>query len=177
MSGLDLTHQFQATPERVERVRARPGSAGDGARRPVRLLQRHLRRAPRRHARCAGARPVRGDGADPPDICSSRVRAHVVVETHGEHTRGMTVIDRRHLPRGPDAELHRADRRRRRRRLRRSSSRPSHFSHWSSTQLRIATSGWSFTVRLDAELAGWSFDRSWLRAHAYSRRHACRCDA
>ena len=45
----------------------------------------------------------------------TRSFSHVAIETAGEHTRGMTVIDQRTLDRTTGAELRSADRRRRRR--------------------------------------------------------------
>ena len=72
MSGLDVTHQLQATPERIAMVRALPGGVAaifadlfdffSGT-----YVGRH-----REHARRGRARPVRGDGAHP----SRPVRAH-----------------------------------------------------------------------------------------------------
>jgi inosine-uridine nucleoside N-ribohydrolase len=101
MTGLDLTHTFQATPERIDRVRAIPG-------RLAALLADLF-------VFFSGTYVARSDnlrGAPVHDPCAvlalthphlfQTVRAHVVVETHGVHTRGMTVIDQRHLLERPD---------------------------------------------------------------------------
>ena len=72
MAGLDVTHQFLATPERIDRVGAIGGRLADHARRPVR------RSSPTtyvgRHDDIAGAadaRPVRRAGPRPTPSCSS----------------------------------------------------------------------------------------------------------
>ncbi len=96
MTGLDLTHQFQATPERIELVRAVGGRlAGLLADLFVffsgTYVQRsdNLRGAPV-HDPCAVMALTH------PDLFQHAQR-HVVVETSGVHTRGMTLIDERHL--------------------------------------------------------------------------------
>ncbi|HEY4331032.1 MAG TPA: nucleoside hydrolase, partial [Ilumatobacteraceae bacterium] len=96
MAGLDLTHQFQATPERIDLVRAIPG-------RLATLLADLF-------VFFSGTYVARSDnlrGAPVHDPCAvmalthpdlfTRAQRHVVVEAHGEHTRGMTLIDERHL--------------------------------------------------------------------------------
>lgn len=98
MAGLDVTHQFQATPDRIARIAVMPGRL---ARVFVDLLTFFSDNYLSRHD------PGSLDGAavhDPlavlalthPDLFE-RVRRHVVVETSGEFTRGMTVIDERHI--------------------------------------------------------------------------------
>ena len=98
MAGLDVTHQFQATPGTHCSNRCTPRTARRRLRRPVRLLQRQLSLTPRprfprgrrsaRSARCARAHP---------STLFDRVDRHVAIETRGEFTRGMTVIDQRSI--------------------------------------------------------------------------------
>ena len=96
MSGLDLTHQFLATPERIELVRALPGRLAG-------LLADLL-------VFFSGTYVERSDnlrGAPVHDPCAvlalthpqlfERVQRRIEVETTGVLTRGMTVIDERHL--------------------------------------------------------------------------------
>ncbi len=98
MAGLDVTHQFQVTPDRIELTRAVPGRlaaalAGlfdffTGA-----YLARHDDGA------LGGAAlhdPLAVLAVTHPDLFAHSAR-HVVVETRGEHTAGMTVIDERRL--------------------------------------------------------------------------------
>jgi inosine-uridine nucleoside N-ribohydrolase len=100
MCGLDLTHRFQATPERIERVRAIPGRLAEVL---ADLFVFFSGTYIARHDDLQGA-PVH----DPCAVLAlthpqlfEQIRAHVVVETRGEHTRGMTVIDDRHLRERP----------------------------------------------------------------------------
>jgi inosine-uridine nucleoside N-ribohydrolase len=101
MSGLDLTHGFQATPERIEQVRAIPGRLAAVLADLFEFF--------------SGTYVARSDnlrGAPVHDPCAvlalthpslfQQVRAHVTVETQGQHTRGMTVIDQRHLRERPE---------------------------------------------------------------------------
>ena len=96
MSGLDLTHQFQATPERIARVRALPGRL---AALLADLFEFFSASYVRRHSDMLGAAvhdPCAVLALTHPDLFSRRP-SHVVVESTGEHTRGQTVIDRRAL--------------------------------------------------------------------------------
>jgi inosine-uridine nucleoside N-ribohydrolase len=96
MSGLDLTHQLQATPERISVVRGVPGHL---ARVLADLLDFFSTTYVGRHESMRGAAihdPCAVMALTHPDLFQ-RVRRHVVVETQGEHTRGMTLIDQRHL--------------------------------------------------------------------------------
>ncbi|MEY3744709.1 MAG: hypothetical protein RLZ48_387 [Actinomycetota bacterium] len=92
MSGLDVCHQLQATPERVDSMRRIPGTLG-----PlyadlfayflptIEKFMPDLRGAPMFDV-CAVlsvTHPALFEGSD----------EHVVVETAGEHTAGMTLID------------------------------------------------------------------------------------
>lgn len=94
MTGLDLTHRFQATPERIDRVRAIPGRLASIL---TDLLVFFSGTYVARHDDLLGA-PVHDPcavmGLTHPQLFQQR-RVHVVVETDGEHTRGMTVIDQR----------------------------------------------------------------------------------
>ena len=94
MSGLDLTHQFQATPERIDRVRAVPGRLAAVLTDLLGFFSGTYRS---RHAEMLGA-PVH----DPCAVMAlthpvlfERSFSHVAVETGGELTRGMTVVDQR----------------------------------------------------------------------------------
>ena len=92
-AGLDLTHEFQATPERIAAVRAMPGRLG-----PLlgQLLEFFATTYVTRHDGCVGAAVH--------DLCAvmalthphlfTRRPAHVVVETGGPAHGGMTVVDR-----------------------------------------------------------------------------------
>lgn len=98
MAGLDVTHQFQVTPERIEMTRSLPGRlaatlAGLFDFFTGTYLQRHDRGA------LSGAAlhdPLSVLAITHPELFE-RVDRHVVVETRGEHTAGMTVIDERRL--------------------------------------------------------------------------------
>ncbi|HRE02436.1 MAG TPA: nucleoside hydrolase, partial [Ilumatobacteraceae bacterium] len=100
MCGLDVTHQFQATPERIAAVRAIPGHLATII---ADLLvffsgtytsrSEHLHGAPI-HDACAVLALTH------PHLLHS-VERHVSVETRGEHTRGMTLIDERWLRERP----------------------------------------------------------------------------
>ena len=95
MTGLDLTHQFQATPERVQQVRAIPGRLASVL---TDLFVYFSGTYVPRHDNLLGA-PVHDPCAvmalTHPQLFQQQ-RVHVVVETSGAHTRGMTVIDQRH---------------------------------------------------------------------------------
>ena len=96
MSGLDVTHQFQATPERIAAVRALPGRLASVL---ADLFAFFSETYVSRHYDMAGAAvhdPCAVLALTHPDVFE-RVASHVVVETTGEHTRGQTVIDRRNL--------------------------------------------------------------------------------
>jgi inosine-uridine nucleoside N-ribohydrolase len=100
MCGLDLTHQFQATAERIDRVRALSGRL---ARVMADLFAFFSGTYTTRHEGLRGA-PVH----DPCAVMAlthphllALIEAHVVVEVSGQHTRGMTVIDQRRLHERP----------------------------------------------------------------------------
>ena len=99
MAGLDVTHQFRATPERIEQVAAL--GRGDRSNRLAALLAELL-------TFFSGTYRQRSEGIDGapihdplavlalthPHLFTSR-RRHVEVETAGALTRGQTVIDER----------------------------------------------------------------------------------
>ena len=102
MCGLDLTHQFQALPERVDTVRALPGHLAavladlfDFFSSTYRARHHHIAGAPV-HDPCAVMALTH------PHLFTRRL-AHVEIETCGRLTAGMTVIDQRDLKEVPDA--------------------------------------------------------------------------
>ena len=102
MAGLDLTHQFQALPERVEQVRALPGHLAavladlfDFFSGTYRSRHHHITGAPV-HDPCAVMALTH------PHLFTRRF-AHVEIETQGHLTAGMTVIDQRDLKEVPEA--------------------------------------------------------------------------
>ncbi len=102
MAGLDTTHQFQATPERIARIEALDGSLA--------ALLAHLltffsgnyldRHDPGSMRGAAVHDPLAVLAVTHPTLFA-RAPHHVVVETRGEHTRGMTVIDQRAITARP----------------------------------------------------------------------------
>jgi inosine-uridine nucleoside N-ribohydrolase len=98
MAGLDVTHRFQVTPERIEQTRELPGRLPEiltglfeffSATYLARHTEGAMRGAPLHDplAVLAVTHPALFDRHD----------RHVVIETTGEHTAGMTVIDERLL--------------------------------------------------------------------------------
>jgi inosine-uridine nucleoside N-ribohydrolase len=101
MCGLDLTYQFQATPARIDRIRATPGHLAATL---ADLLTFFSSTYVAQHDDIQGAAmhdPCAVLALTHPELFGHEPR-HVVIETMGEHTRGMTVIDRR--PRSDRAE-------------------------------------------------------------------------
>jgi inosine-uridine nucleoside N-ribohydrolase len=105
-AGLNLTHQLQTTPELIDRLRALPNRLG-----PVlgQLLGFFASTYIARHDGFTGALvhdPCAVLALTHPGLFVRRP-AHVVVETVGEHTRGMTVTDLRTLKDrpAPNAEV------------------------------------------------------------------------
>ena len=100
MAGLDLTHKFQATPERIAMVRALPGTLAPIL---VALLDFFSGTYRSRHHNIVGA-PVHDPCAvmalTHPQLFTRR-SAHVQIETHGTLTAGMTLIDDRDLKEVP----------------------------------------------------------------------------
>jgi inosine-uridine nucleoside N-ribohydrolase len=101
MSGLDLTHQFQATTDRIAAVRAVPGRLALVL---ADLLEFFSGTYTSRHDDLRGA-PVHDPCAvmalTHPDLFT-RSFSNVAVEIGGELTRGMTVIDQRTLIERPE---------------------------------------------------------------------------
>lgn len=98
MAGLDVTYRFQATPERIEAVRALPGLLATTLGHlfgffSANYLERH---DPGSIRGAAVHDPLAVLAVTDPALFERR-RRHVQVETHGDVTRGMTVIDERHI--------------------------------------------------------------------------------
>ena len=96
MAGLDVTHRLQATPERIERVRALPGNLASVL---ADLFVFFSDVYVRRHDNMRGGAvhdPIAVMALTHPHLFTAKPQ-HVVVETTGDHTRGMTLIDRRGL--------------------------------------------------------------------------------
>jgi inosine-uridine nucleoside N-ribohydrolase len=94
MAGLDVTYQLLATPERIERIRALPGRLAATL---ADLLTFYSRTYVVSHDGMTGAAvhdPCAVMALTHPHLIEREPR-HVVVETRGEHTRGMTLVDRR----------------------------------------------------------------------------------
>lgn len=96
MAGLDVTHQFQATPDRIAAVAAVPGRLGAVL---SDLMDFFSTAYIARHESIVGA-PIH----DPLAVLAlthrhlfTSTQRHVAVETRGEITRGMTVIDQRNV--------------------------------------------------------------------------------
>jgi inosine-uridine nucleoside N-ribohydrolase len=95
-AGLDVTHRFQATSERIARVRALPGRLAAVL---ADLFEFFSHTYVSRHHDMVGAAvhdPVAVLALTHPELLTTRA-AHVAVETAGRLTRGMTVIDQRSL--------------------------------------------------------------------------------
>ena len=96
MAGLDVTHRFQATEPRIAAVRAVGGTLATTLADLFDFFSENYRS---RHDDMAGAAvhdPLSVLAVCRPDLFTSTAR-FVDIVTDGEHTRGMTVIDRRTL--------------------------------------------------------------------------------
>jgi len=96
MAGLDVTYQLQATPERIDQVRQLPGRLAATL---ADLLTFFSDAYSRRHENIRGGAvhdPLAVMALTHPELFT-RSFSHVDIETTGEHTRGMTVIDQRTL--------------------------------------------------------------------------------
>ena len=102
MAGLDVTHQFLATPDRIDRI---AGIGGQLATVFGELLTFFSSTYIGRHDHFAGAPmhdPLAVLALIAPELFERR-RRHVAIETSGSLTRGMTVIDERTLRERPAA--------------------------------------------------------------------------
>jgi inosine-uridine nucleoside N-ribohydrolase len=102
MAGLDVTHQFQALPARVDQVRALPGRLAGVL---ADLFDFFSGTYTSRHHHILGAPvhdPVAVMALTHPHLFQRKL-AHVEIETQGRLTTGMTVIDQRDLKEVPDA--------------------------------------------------------------------------
>ena len=100
MSGLDLTHQFQALPRRIEMVRSLPGQLAHVL---AGLLDFFSHTYTSRHHGIGGAAvhdPLAVMALTHPHLFTVK-NAHVEVETDGVRTLGMTIIDQRDLKEVP----------------------------------------------------------------------------
>jgi len=96
MSGLNVTHRLQATPGRIAQVRALPGRLANVL---ADLFDFFTDMYVRRHDNMLGGAvhdPCAVLALTHPTLFEHRP-SHVVVETAGVHTRGMTIIDQRGL--------------------------------------------------------------------------------
>ena len=105
MAGLDVTHQFIVTPERIASIDAIAAEFDSKFAGVLADLFRFFSMTYiRRNRGMAGAAlhdPLAVMALTHPELFGSS-RRFVVVETRGEHTRGMTVIDRRTLHECPE---------------------------------------------------------------------------
>jgi inosine-uridine nucleoside N-ribohydrolase len=103
MAGLDVTHQFLATPERTEAVRALGGRLATVLADLLVFFSAMYADVHDDGALTGGAihDPLAVLAVTHPDVFA-RSERHVAIETHGVMTRGMTVIDERTVRhRGP----------------------------------------------------------------------------
>jgi inosine-uridine nucleoside N-ribohydrolase len=101
VSSLDLTHRFVATDDRIAAVRAVPGHLAAVLADLLVFFSDSYRR---RHDDMAGAAvhdPCAVLVLTHPELFTRELR-HVALETRGQHTAGMTVVDRRTLIDRPD---------------------------------------------------------------------------
>ena len=98
MAGLDVTHQFQATPDRIAQVAALPGRLAEVL---TGLFEFFAGTYISRHDPGSIDGPALHDplavlAVTHSDLFERRAH-HVAIETSGTLTRGMTVIDQRYL--------------------------------------------------------------------------------
>jgi len=96
MAGLDVTHRFQATPERIAAIAAIEGTLASVLADLLGFFSANYlsRHDPGAMRGAAVHDPLAVFAVTHPHLLE-RVRRHVVIETRGEFTRGMTVIDQR----------------------------------------------------------------------------------
>jgi inosine-uridine nucleoside N-ribohydrolase len=103
MASLDLTHQFVTTPELIARLQALPGRlAGVLGDLFVFFADNYIGRHDEGLVGAAVHDPLAVLALTHPDLFVRRAR-NVRVETRGELTRGMTVIDQRTITARPAA--------------------------------------------------------------------------
>ena len=105
MAGLDVTHQFLVTPPRIDQVDALDTPFASMITDLFRFFARNYLS---RHEHMVGAAlhdPLAVMALTHPHLFSV-VDRHVVVETEGQHTAGMTVIDRRDMSRQEAPNVH-----------------------------------------------------------------------
>ncbi len=102
MAGLDVTHQFQATPERIATISALPGVLAAVLGDLLGFFSNNYlsRHDPGTMRGAAVHDPLAVFALTHPELFGRAAR-HVAVETRGEHTRGMTVIDQRAITARP----------------------------------------------------------------------------
>ena len=99
MCGLDLTHQFGVDDAFVARLRNLGNGFGPFCAGFLAAYLENVRGFTKLARRGGASRPVRGARVTDPELFAG-ARVPVVIETTGEHTRGMTLVDRRSWARG-----------------------------------------------------------------------------
>ncbi len=96
MAGLDVTHRFLATPERIATIDALDGTLAAVLADLLGFFSANYlsRHDPGSMRGAAVHDPLAVFAVTHPELFGRAAR-HVVIETRGEHTRGMTVIDQR----------------------------------------------------------------------------------
>ena len=96
MAGLDVTHQCQATPDRIARISSLPGTLAAILADLLTFFSENyrVRHDPGSMRGAAVHDPLAVFAITHPELFGRAAR-HVAIETRGEHTRGMTVIDQR----------------------------------------------------------------------------------
>jgi inosine-uridine nucleoside N-ribohydrolase len=96
IAGLDVTHQFQATPERIAEIHELPGVLAAVLADLLTFFSDNYRSRhdPGAMRGAAVHDPLAVFALTHPELFGRSAR-HVAIETQGEHTRGMTVIDQR----------------------------------------------------------------------------------
>jgi inosine-uridine nucleoside N-ribohydrolase len=102
MAGLDVTHRFQATPERIATVDALDGTLAAVLADLLGFFSANYlsRHDPGSMQGAAVHDPLAVFAVTHPDLFG-RAALHVAIETRGEHTRGMTIIDQRTITSRP----------------------------------------------------------------------------
>jgi inosine-uridine nucleoside N-ribohydrolase len=102
MAGLDVTYQFQATPDRIATIAALPGVLASVFGELLGFFSdNYLSRHDPGTLRGAAVHDPLAVLALTHPALFERAPRHVAIETRGEHTRGMTVIDQREITARP----------------------------------------------------------------------------